>query len=71
MRNKQKTENLKKVHLNLNPYYKDLVDHPEKIHPRLEGEAIVNIMKLGLDALIIQESNRLEREDQDEQGETE
>lgn len=55
--------------MNLNPYYKDLCDHPDKIHPRLEGETTVNLLKMGLDALVVQERNRMkEMEDTNEKG---
>ncbi len=66
----KKKETMKKIHVSLNPYYKNLVDHPEVISSRLEGESITNIVRMGIDALLVQERNRTkETEDKDEHGE--
>jgi len=63
-------ENMVKIHIPLNPYYKNMVDHPgEVISPRLAGESNVSIVRMGLDALLVQERNRLQMEEQNEQGE--
>ena len=64
---KKKKETLKKIHVNLNPYYKNLVDHPEQISERFEGESITSIVRMGIDALVSQE-NRLNKEKQNEEG---
>ncbi len=67
----EKKKNMTKIHVNLNPYYKEMVDHPEKISPRLEGETNASIVRLALDALLIQERNRFKiMGDQNDQGET-
>ena len=64
---RQKKEVLKKIHVNLNPFYKNLVDHTELISERFEGESITSIVRMGLDALIAQESNHKTKE-KNEQG---
>ena len=59
-----------KIHIPLNPYYKYMIDHPgEIISPRLAGESNVSIVRMGLDALLVQERNRSKSEEPNEQGE--
>ena len=58
-----------RINLKLNDYYHDLISNPQKIHPRLAGMTMVSLLEIGLDALIIQESNRLRLEEQHEHGE--
>jgi len=71
MSNKSKSQDMKKIHISLNPYYKNLIDHPEIISPRLEGEPGVSIVRMGIEALLVQERNRMkEMENTNEKGES-